>query len=94
MLGRGIREEALIERDRRWTHSRELGVIAGDLGFGLGRLVGRLDVPSDGTVSVDETRLEGAKDRVVLRVSHTGMMFSAAVARQSAAFFRSGTFER
>jgi len=93
-LGLGIREEALAERERRWDQQRELGVIAGDLGVGLGRLVGRLEAPSDGTVSVAETELTGAADRVVLRVSHTGMLFSAAVAHQAAAFLRSGRFAR
>jgi pimeloyl-ACP methyl ester carboxylesterase len=94
VLGRGIHEEALVERRRIWAGERELGVIAGDLGVGLGRLVGRMEVPSDGTVSVEETHLEGTKDRVVLRVSHTGMVFSAAVAHQAAAFLGSGKFDR
>jgi hypothetical protein len=69
-----------------------LGVIAGDLGFGLGRLVGTLGGPSDGTIMVEETELDGATDRLVLRVSHTGMLFSAAVARAAGAFLRSGRF--
>jgi pimeloyl-ACP methyl ester carboxylesterase len=94
ILGRGLDQETIAERDRRWTHEREIGVIAGDLGLGLGRLVGPLSAPSDGTVSVAETGLDGAADRTVLRVSHTGMLFSAAVARQAAAFLRSGRFER
>ncbi|HEX3848911.1 MAG TPA: alpha/beta fold hydrolase [Steroidobacteraceae bacterium] len=92
ILGRGLRGETIAERERRWTRSRELGVIAGHLGLGLGRLTGPLSAPSDGTVTVAETELDGAADRVVLRVSHTGMMFSAAVARQAAAFLRDGRF--
>jgi pimeloyl-ACP methyl ester carboxylesterase len=94
ILGRGIDEEALAVRERHWNRARELGVIAGDLGFGLGRLVGPLGAPSDGTVSVEETELPGAADRIVLRVSHTGMLFSAAVATQAGAFLSSGRFSR
>jgi len=42
--------------------ARVIGVIAGDLGVGLGRLVGTLGVPSDGTILVEETELDGTAD--------------------------------
>jgi len=64
------------------------------LGVGLGRLVGTLGGASDGTILVEETQIEGAADRVVLRVSHTGMVFSAAVARQVGVFLGTGRFSR
>ena len=38
--------------------------------------------------------LGGTADRLVLRVSHTGMLFSAAVARAAAAFLKTGRFSR
>src|SRR6185437_8380124 len=63
ILGRGIQEEALAVRDRCWSRRRELGVIAGDLGLGAGQLFGKLGAPSDGTVTVEETQIEGAADR-------------------------------
>jgi pimeloyl-ACP methyl ester carboxylesterase len=94
IMGLGIAEEVLRRRERRWDGARDLGVIAGDLSLGLGRLVGTLAGPNDGTVLVEETELAGATDRIVLRVSHTGMSFSAAVARQTAAFLRDGVFAR
>jgi pimeloyl-ACP methyl ester carboxylesterase len=40
ILGRGVEEELLNARERRWNGQRELGVIAGNLSIGLGRLVG------------------------------------------------------
>jgi pimeloyl-ACP methyl ester carboxylesterase len=92
IMGLGVGEELLTSRERRWNGARDLGVIAGDLGFGLGRLVGTLGGASDGTIMVEETELDGATDRLVLRVSHTGMLFSAAVARAAGAFLRSGRF--
>lgn len=92
IMGRSIQEEVLTARERHWNGARELGVIAGDSRVGLGRLVGPLRGPSDGTVLVEETLLEGARDRVVLRVSHTGMLFSAAVARAAGAFLGTGSF--
>lgn len=94
IMGVGVGEELLVPRERRWNRARDLGIIVGDLGFGLGRLVGTLDGPSDGTVLVEETQLPGAADRVVLRVSHTGMLFSGHVAKQTAAFLSRGRFDR
>ena len=94
IMGRAVGEELLVPRERRWIARRDLGVIAGDLGVGLGRLVGRLGGASDGTILVEETQIEGAVDRVVLRVSHTGMVFSAAVAGQAGAFLSTGRFSR
>jgi hypothetical protein len=92
IMGLSVNEELIVPRERQWKGARELGVIAGNLGFGLGRLVGKLGGPSDGTVLIEETQLEGAAERVVLRVSHTGMLFSAAVARAAGAFLRTGRF--
>lgn len=72
----------------------EVGVLAGSLPIGLGRLVARLPRPNDGAVSVAETRLEGAADSIVLPVSHTAMIFSGRAARQVCAFLRNGKFVR
>ena len=94
IMGRAVGEELLVPRERRWIARRDLGLIAGDRGVGLGRLVGRLGGASDGTILVEETQIEGAADRVVLRVSHTGMVFSAAVARQAGVFLNMGRFSR
>jgi pimeloyl-ACP methyl ester carboxylesterase len=94
IMGLGVREELLTERARRWNGQRELGVIAGSMSVGLGRLVGTHGAPSDGTIFVEETRLAGISQHLVLRVSHTGLPFSSAVARQTGAFLSSGSFIR
>jgi pimeloyl-ACP methyl ester carboxylesterase len=94
ILGRGVCRELLGTAERRWTGPRDVGVIAGNLSVGLGRLVGRHDAPSDGTVFLTETQLHGAVEHLVLRVSHTGLPFSREVARQAAAFMRRGHFIR
>jgi len=94
ILGRGVHEELLNPGERTWKGQRELGVIAGSLSVGLGRLVGTHGAPSDGTIFVDETRLSGMSQHLVLKVSHTGLPFSATVARQTGAFLRSGKFVR
>lgn len=92
IMGLTAQELLLKPRARRWSGGREVGVIAGDLAFGLGWLVGPLRAPSDGTVLVEETNLEGAKEHLTLRVTHSGLLFSSAVARHTAAFLRDGRF--
>lgn len=93
ILGRNIEAEVLKPQTRRWDGRRDLGVIAGDLSLGLGRLFGDLGGPNDGTVAVAETQLAGATDHIVLPISHTAMLFSIAVARQTACFLASGHFQ-
>jgi pimeloyl-ACP methyl ester carboxylesterase len=92
IMGRNVEAEVLKAPERRWNGQRELGVIAGDLSVGLGRLFGELGGPNDGTICVEETEIPGTADRIVLPVSHTGILFSAEVARQTAAFLTSGRF--
>ena len=92
IMGLSVAEEVMLSRERRWSGPRDLGVIAGESGFGLGRLVGWLGGPSDGTILIEEVQINGAADRTVLRVSHTGMLFSAAVARAAAGFLGTGRF--
>jgi pimeloyl-ACP methyl ester carboxylesterase len=73
---------------------REIGIIAGSIGIGLGRLFGRFDGPNDGMVTVAETRLAGAADHIVLPVAHTSLLWSREVARQAEHFIRTGQFAR
>jgi pimeloyl-ACP methyl ester carboxylesterase len=76
----------------RWERPEPLGVIAGTLSMGLGRALGRLPGPNDGVVCVDETAVEGMRERIALRVGHSAMLVSARVAAQTAAFLREGKF--
>ena len=72
----------------------ELGVIAGRGGIGLGRLIAPdLPTPNDGVIAVEETRIPGLRDHIVLNVSHTEMLASAAVAHQVCAFLEAGAFD-
>lgn len=71
-----------------------VGVIAGSMPIGLGRILTRLPKPHDGVVTLEETRIRGAADSLVMRVNHTGMILSAEVARQVCAFLKHGRFAR
>lgn len=80
------------ERDARWTRGERLGVIAGTWPIGLGALLGRLEGPNDGVVTVEETTVEGMSERISLPVGHSQMLISARVAAQVAAFLGDGKF--
>ena len=73
---------------------REIGIIAGTVPLGFGRLVANFAEDNDGTVGVSETRLTGARDHLVLPVSHKGMLVSRDVADQAGSFLKRGEFLR
>jgi pimeloyl-ACP methyl ester carboxylesterase len=73
----------------------DIGVIAGDRGLGLGVMVAPdLPPPHDGTISVSETLVPGAREHIVLPVSHSQMVISPLVVRQVCEFLRRGRFAR
>ena len=84
----GVVRQPLVSADG----NREIGVIAGSVAIGLGAMLGKLEAPNDGVVSVRETRLPGVTDHIVLPVNHIGLVFSSKVADQTANFLRFGTF--
>ena len=93
LLGNSMRE--WLERPAsEWRLPREAGMVAGSLALGLGQLVAPdLPRPNDGVVAVEETRVPGIADHIVLPVTHSAMIFSPRVAVQVAAFLRSGRFQ-
>ena len=79
-------------RTARWTRPEALGVVAGTLPLGLGRLFGRLPGVSDGVVGLEETAVEGMAERIALPVGHSAMLISSKVGAQVAAFLSHGKF--
>lgn len=94
ILGAAVNAECIDCAPREWQGHRDVGVIAGSMGLGLGRLFADLNADHDGTVLVEETMLPGAKDHIIVSTSHTGMLFSTEVAEQAAWFLREGKFKR
>jgi pimeloyl-ACP methyl ester carboxylesterase len=94
LMGRSVAEELLKPRERRWTHQRELGIVAGTEPIGVGQLIAGFDEDNDGTIAVSETRMPGASDHLVLPVSHLGLLLSARVAHQTGVFLTQGRFAR
>ncbi|WP_428992212.1 esterase/lipase family protein [Pseudoxanthomonas suwonensis] len=75
-----------------WNGPVPVGMVAGDVARGIGRFLSAVDEASDGTVALAETRLPGLAAYCQVHASHTGLVFSAAAARQVASFLRTGAF--
>jgi pimeloyl-ACP methyl ester carboxylesterase len=98
ILGHTLPAGVVREPANEWAShvcaQRDVGVIAGTVPYGIGRLVTSFDGDNDGTVAVDETRIDGATDHICMPVSHTSMLMSADVVDQATAFLRTGSFVR
>lgn len=96
IVGKSVPDAMVHKSANEWAANvagaRDIGVIAGDVPFGIGRFLADFQEDNDGTIAVAETRLQGAADHIILPVSHKGMLVSADVADQAAAFIRRGEF--
>jgi pimeloyl-ACP methyl ester carboxylesterase len=93
MMGKSLavwREPIEVSVDSRF----EIGAIAGTRALGLSRVVTRLPKPNDGVVCLDETKFPALRDHLALPLGHTLMLVSSRVARQTAAFLKTGAFLR
>lgn len=79
-------------RRATWGRSEPLGVIAGTLPLGLGRILGRLPERNDGVVCLSETEVTGMTDRTLVATGHSTLILSARVARLVGHFLSSGRF--
>ena len=93
-LASGVIDKPASDWARGVCAHREVGIIAGTLPIGLGRYVAEFNEDNDGTISVSETQLEGARDHLTMPVSHKGMLVSPDVVDQAAAFLKRGEFLR
>lgn len=87
-------EGALLGDGPRWPGGWQLGVIAGTVPIGAGWITPGLAKPNDGTVAVAETAVAERTDAIAMPVTHSALVFSAAVARQIAHFLATGRFMR
>jgi len=92
VMGRAVADELLCPPARRWDSSRQVGIIAGTCPVGLGELLIRFGEPNDGTVAVSETRLPGATASIELPLTHMGLLWSRAAAREVGNFLAHGRF--
>ena len=98
ILGETVPEGVVDTVANEWAshvcERRDVGIIAGTVPIGVGRLLTSFDGDNDGTVAVAETELAGAKDHICMKVSHKSMLVSSDVVDQAAAFLKRGEFLR
>jgi hypothetical protein len=66
----------------------EFGVIAGSISYGIG-----FEGPNDGVIKVENTKLSGMADWIVLDHTHTFIMNAQDTFEHSRSFLETGTFE-
>ncbi|TCK04237.1 PGAP1-like protein [Marinobacterium mangrovicola] len=93
LLGQSL-SKGLIDQRSDWGLDVPLGSIAGDGGVGFLPLIAQNSEPSDGTVAVRETHLEGETDHIVLPYSHTQLIMVTEVYQQALNFIQNGRFTR
>ncbi|WP_282176296.1 esterase/lipase family protein [Vibrio nereis] len=83
----------LQEHSSRWDYPQKLGSIAGTVPIGA-RALFLMDKrkPSDGTVTVEETTIEGMTDHISTPSSHTSLIYSSFVPKQIDHFIHHDTF--
>ena len=82
------------EHRAAWSREAPLGVIAGTLPLGLGRLIGgRLHGANDGVVCVEETAVDGMAAQALVPTGHSLLIVSGTVERLAERFMRTGRFE-
>lgn len=69
-----------------------LGALAGHRPLGMGRLLGRISEPSDGTVLVRETTIPDLTDYRLINANHMGLLTSREAADQTIHFLRHHRF--
>jgi len=88
----GASEPRWAHCEARWRRSEPLGVVAGTLPLGLGRVLGRLPGQNDAVVCVDETTVEGMTARALVPEGHSMLIISGRVANLVDRFFAAGRF--
>ena len=88
----GKARENLLQGFEHIPDNHETGMISGTRAMGLGRIAGKPVEPSDGSVAISETQVDGLKDSIEMPVAHSEMLVSADVLRQVEQFIIHGSF--
>ncbi|MEZ8102658.1 esterase/lipase family protein [Vibrio bivalvicida] len=85
----------LAQHEGDWSFPQKLGCIAGTLPLGARALL-LMDskMVSDGTVTVEETKIEGMTDHTEIKSSHTSLIYSSIVPGQVHHFVQNSCFKK
>lgn len=86
------RNSAVLGAGGALADGREVGMVAGVATLGIGRMLRAFEGEHDGTVALAETRADGLTDHCTVPANHSGLLVSAAAARQVDHFLRHGRF--
>jgi pimeloyl-ACP methyl ester carboxylesterase len=90
MLGNAA-EHGLVPHEDHWLFPQHLGCISGTLPVGIRPML--LDKErSDGTVTVEETKITGMAAHVEIKSSHTSIIYSRKTVRQIDYFIQNDVF--
>lgn len=89
LLGKSV-IKGLLGDNPEWKSKRQLSVIAGTKRLGVGMLLAKniMQLQSDGTVNLEETRVDDADEFHVVPYSHFSMLWSHDVAEKIKDFFK------
>ncbi|WP_070965997.1 cobinamide adenolsyltransferase [Vibrio sonorensis] len=77
-----------------WCYPQKLGSIAGNVALGARPiLMMENDTLSDGTVTVEETRIQGMTDHIITGQTHTSIIYSRFVPEQIDHFIQHSSFQ-
>lgn len=80
----------------QWSEKVPMGCIAGEYPVGINHIFTKLvhKAPSDGTVFLDEAILDNCTDSIIVKSSHTGLVYSKNVVMQCHYFFDNFKFNK
>lgn len=79
-------------RPAAWSRTVPLGVIAGTVPFGMGRMLGTLPGVNDGVVCLEETAVDGMTAAMQVAEPHSWLPLSSRVAALTQRFLGTGSF--
>ncbi len=88
-------ESGIIKQLPDWENQCEMGCLVGVLNLGANIVFGKYHGKhgaSDGTVFADEAIVDNATDKVMVKVSHTGMLYSNRVFKETLSFIKNSKF--
>lgn len=94
IVGKSL-EIVLPKNQNEWQFPNiALGSIAGKSTMGARILFAPgKKIPTDGTVTIEETKIKGMTDHTIIPVSHTGLIFSNLAAEKALQFIQENHFE-
>ncbi|MGF1696618.1 triacylglycerol lipase [Vibrio lamellibrachiae] len=87
-------EHGLEKHEDKWEFPQKLGCIAGTLSIGLRPILLGGEMLSDGTVTVEETKIVGMADHLTMNSNHTSLLYSNFIPNQIDHFIQFNCFKQ